>query len=225
MDKFLELRVTNSNKWGKSRRVTQILNPLVNKPIEIFHEFDRIVPFSDNTILDGHVFAILLYAASQKLPLRVYGNLSSLGLRNMREIQLAWRRWKPELYDCVEIIPDKIVENYSVPANPKAISAFSGGVDATFTALSHTKNLPLNTRYPLKSVLMVNGFDVELGNNTGFKNLVNRITPLLEELQLDFRTIRTNSRELRIQNWYDSSALEIAGCMHMLYEEFSYGLS
>lgn len=224
MSSVIHLRVSNSVKNGKSRRITQLSKDDGSKPIEIFYEFDRIIPFTDSSTLDGHVLAVLLYLAGQRLPVRVHGSLSATCLRNMREIQLAWKRWRPKLYGCVEIIPDNVVKVPSPIVQNHAIAAFSGGVDATFTALSHTKLLPELVRYPLQSVLMVKGFDVDLDNNHDFKQLVNRVKPLLNELNLDLRTMSTNSRELRIQNWYYSSGMELAGCLQMLSDEFQFGL-
>lgn len=224
MNKTIHLRVSNSIKNGKSQRITHLSKDDGSKPIEIFYEFDRIVPFNDNTNLDGHVLAVLLYLAGQRLPVRVHGSLSATCLRNMNEIQLAWKRWRPQLYGCVEIVPDNVAQDHSHTTKNLAIAAFSGGVDATFTALSHTKLLPELVRYPLRSVLMVKGFDVDLDNSHDFKQLVNRVKPLLNELNLDLRTMSTNSRELRIQNWYYSSGIELGGCLQMLSDEFRYGL-
>ncbi len=222
MSYLLHLSVSNSITDGKSLRITKLSEDNVI-PIELFHEFDCDIPFSETTLLDGHVLTLLLYIMSRGKPLRVHGNLSHGGMRNMEELQLIWSRWKPENYRKIEIIPDSVVDGRRIGPN-KAISAFSGGVDATFTAIRHTKLLPESTRYPLTDVMMVHGFDVGLSNNIFFEQLKIRVKPLLNELGLSLRTIRTNSKELGLQHFSDSFALELAGCMHMHSEEFQYGL-
>jgi hypothetical protein len=221
---YLHLSVSNDIVNGKSRRTTSLHEDGSNKTIEVFYEFDSQIEWSENTLLDGHVFAILLYACSLGKPLKVHGPISRTALRNIDELQLAWGKWKPEIYKKIEIIPDYVDNKIRRQIGGKTIAAFSGGVDATFTALRHTKILPENIRYPLSSVLMVHGFDVDVYNCRDFKQLTKRVSPLLEYLDLEFRTIRTNSRDLKLQDWNDSHGLELAACLHMLSDEFEFGI-
>lgn len=223
----LHLEVRDYQRGQKSRRVSRLSRDEGGTPVEIFHEFDRIVPFSQDTLLDGHVLAILLFAASNVGTLRVHGAMSRKALRNMHEMLLAWSRWKPERYRQIEIVSDRIVDVRRPVTEERAIAAFSGGVDASFTALRHAVSLQSasdSTRYPLQSLLMVHGFDVDVYNFDDFNRLTARVRPLVDALQLDFRAVRTNSRDLRLQDWDDSSALELAACMHMQADDFQYGL-
>jgi hypothetical protein len=143
----------------------------------------------------------------------------------MHEFLLVWRLWKPTIYKMIEIIPDRIVDRrVGAGSSSRAISAFSGGVDANFTALRHAKSMPENTRYPLTDVVMVHGFDVEIENHTDFNKLKTRVKPLIDELGLHLRLVRTNSKDLKLQDWEDSFATELAGCLHMMSDEFQYGL-
>lgn len=194
--------------------------------MEIFHEFDRVVPFTAETPLDGHVLLVLLYAASIGKPLVVHGPVSRSAMRNLNELLLIWSRWKGDRYRRIEIIPDRVVDLQPPSGAGAAIAAFSGGADATFTALRHASAAATDDpgRYPLKSALMIHGFDVDLYNYDAFERLVARVRPLIDELKLDFRTMRTNSRDLRLQDWDDSCGLETAACLHMHAGEFKFGL-
>ncbi len=221
---YLHLEVSNSVVDGKGRRVTHLREDGNAKKIEIFYEFDRIIPWSEHTVLDGHVFGVLLYAMSRGKPLKVHGAISHKAMRNLEELQLAWCRLSLEKYKKIDIIPEYIQDTRKIHTEEKAISAFSGGVDATFTALRHTKVLPDPVRYPLRSVLMVHGFDVDVYNFSAFGQLTKRVQPLLTDLNLELRTIRTNSRDLKIQDWDFSHGLELAACLHMYSDEFKFGL-
>jgi len=221
---YLHLKISNQVVNGKTKRTTHLYDDGSNKSTDIFYEFDSIVPWSDNMLLDGHVFAILLYACSLGKPLKIHGAISRTALRNIDELQLAWGKWKPDVYKKIDVIPDRVDYKIRQHDGGKAIAAFSGGVDATFTALRHTKILPENLRYPLSSVLMVHGFDVDLYNHNDFRQLEERVAPLLKDLNLEFRSIRTNSRDLKLQDWNDSHGLELAACLHMLSEEFEFGI-
>lgn len=221
---YLHLKVTHAVADGKSRRVTWLHDEPQAINIEIFYEFDRVMPWSDETMMDGHVLPILLYAMSIGKTLRVHGPLSHGIMRNIEELQLIWRLWKPTIYKKIDIIPDRIADVRRGAGQDKAIAAFSGGVDATFTALRHTRTLPEKVRYPLSDVLMVHGFDVAVDNTRDFNDLMLRVTPLLDELHLNLHTIRTNSKTLGLQNWEDSFALELSGCLHMFSDDFQFGL-
>jgi hypothetical protein len=222
----LHLEVTDSSATGSSRRVTRITPDEGGAPIEIFHEFDRIMPLQNDAPLDGHVLPVFLYAASIGKPLKVHGGLTRTALRNFEELSLLWNRWRPNLYHRFEIIPERCIDEVNVPAEPAAIAAFSGGVDSTFTALRHASSNPTNprTRYPLRAALMVHGFDVDVYNFEDFRQLVERVRPLVDALGLDFRVLRTNSRDLRLQDWRDTASLQLAGCLHMFSTKYQYGL-
>jgi len=154
----------------------------------------------------------------------VHGTLTRKGMRNLEELLQIWTLWKPKLYSHIRIIPENVLD-IGGPLGPNnAIAAFSGGVDATFTAVRHAKLLPDDIRYPLTSLLMVQGFDVALSNSHAFTQLMQRVQPLVADLGLQLRTVRTNSKELCLQNWEDSFALELAACLHMFNHEFRYGL-
>jgi hypothetical protein len=219
----IHLEVIQETIDGKSRRITRLREDDRAASVEVFHQFDRLIPWSDESLLDGHVLAVLLHAASRGKPFRVHGPLSHSMMRNLEELQLAWSCCKPERYKRIEIIPDRIVDARRVVANESAIAAFSGGVDATFTAIHNAKILPETLRYPMSDVLMVHGFDVRIQNTPAFEQLVTRVRPLLDELQLHLRLIQTNSRELR-QEWEDSFGLQLGGCLHMLSDDFQLGL-
>ncbi len=221
---YLHLNVSSQVVSGKCKRTTHLHEDGSNKAIEIFYEFDSQLELSGDTLLDGHVFAILLYACKLGKPLKIHGAISRTALRNIDELQSAWGKWKPEIYKKIEIIPDYVDNKIRRQIGGKTIAAFSGGVDATFTALRHTKILPENIRYPLSSVLMVHGFDVDVYNYRDFKQLTKRVSPLLQDLNLEFKTIRTNSRDLKLQDWNDSHGLELAACLHMLSDEFEFGI-
>ncbi len=221
----LHMEVLHSASNGKSRFITRLTEEHSGRTKEIFHEIDRVIRWTDETPFDGYILAILLHAAATCRELIVHGPVSRTALRNISELLLAWCRWKPHRYHAIEISPERVLDQKH-PRQENAIAAFSGGVDSTFTVLRYAA--PGNVRsvvsYPLHAVLVVHGFDVDVYNTTDFQKLVTRVRPLADELGLDLRQIRTNSRDLRLQDWEDSCGLELAACMHMYAHEFNIGL-
>ncbi len=54
--------------------------------------------------------------------------------------------------------------------------------------------------------------------------LKERITPLAQHLGVTVREIRTNSRELGLQDWLDSSMAQLAACLHNYSHLYSHAL-
>lgn len=176
-------------------------------------------------VLDGFVFGVIFIAMQLGRPVKVHGRLSRTACFNLAEFQSAWACWKPEKYQRVDIVPDEIIDR-SVPEHaPRAISAFSGGVDGTFTAIRHKHKLLGNGSYPLTDVMLVHGFDVPLGKPEAFDLLLQRIRPLVDELGLGMKVIRTNLKEASKQYWEDSFGVQLAACLHNYSHDFNYALT
>ena len=206
------------------RRVMRLMPDAGGALAEIFHESSFMPPLQDDTLLDGHVLCHLLYAMQMGSPLVVHGTLSHTMLRNLDELQRLWSRWRPERYHRIDIIPDKITDARRVQAQQRAISAFSGGVDGMFTALCQRRLFPESLSFHLTDVLLVHGFDVELKNPHYFDQMETRVRPFLDDLGLQLRTMKTNSKDWHRQNWEDSFVFELAACMHMFSNEFDFAL-
>jgi hypothetical protein len=176
-------------------------------------------------VLDGFVFGIVFYAMRLGQPIRIHGAVSREALRNLNEFQEAWTLWKRNPYRKVDILPDEWVEGPASKPDQEAIAAFSGGVDSIFTVLRHAGGRLGLAAYPLRrSLLMVHGFDVPLGAPRQLDALQERVKPLVDELGLAVRTIRTNLKQLALQDWGDSFAAQLACCLHNYSHEFTHGL-
>ncbi len=156
-------------------------------------------------------------------PLRVHGPMTKDALCNLSTFQEAWTRWKPHLYRKIELIPSELVSPQTGTGG-RAIAAFSGGVDSVFSILRHNGRQLGNASYPLHSVLMVHGFDVPLESLASFEALKDRTAPLLQELGLKLRIIRTNLKSWLAQDWEDSHMAQLACCLHNYSHEFDYAL-
>ena len=204
-----------------TRRIVRLINP-DEQDVEIFFDLVGETP-PPPQVLDGFVAGVIFYAMRSGRPLRVHGPMSKEALCNLSAFQEAWARWKPCLYRKIELIPSEVVSGRT-GTDGGAIAAFSGGVDSVFSILRHNHQQLGNASYSLKhSVLMVHGFDVPLESLASFEALKDRTAPLLQELGLKLRIIRTNFRSLA-QDWVDSHMAQLACCLHNYSHEFDYAL-
>ena len=181
-------------------------------------------------VLDGPLYSVLMIAMGLGADLRLAGPVSETALRNAREYQEAWTTLAPGWMRQVEIIPDHVVEARKPPTG-RAVSAFSGGLDATFTAIRHARRLLGEASYGLSHALLVHGLDIRLEKAEVFAGLRRRVQPLIDELGLELLVARTNivfpnpSRpELQPQLFYLCQAPTIAGILHALSGRFDHGL-
>jgi len=173
--------------------------------------------------MDGFAFAVILNAMKHGTALHIHGPVTRVALYNLEELQQAWSSWRPEVYKHIDIVADKIIDK-PPPIASNAILAFSGGLDSTFSALRHRLKLAGSGSYDVRSVLMVQGFDIGRDNDAFFKKAVERSQKFLDMLSLDTRLIMTDSENPLFQDWEDSHGAELACCLHQFSNEFAFGM-
>lgn len=226
MPESLEISLIQTESHEGVRRTLRLHRTGTTSDGDLVFFFDLI---GDNTatppqVLDGFVFGVIFIAMQLGHPVRVHGRLSRSAVFNLAEYQSAWACWRPKKYRRVEILPDEIIDLPAFTHPPRAISAFSGGVDGTLTAIRHKHKLLGNASYPLTDVMLVHGFDVPLSRPGSFDLLLRRIHPVVDELGLGMKLIRTNLKEASSQSWEDSFAAQLAACLHNYSNEFNYAL-
>ncbi len=81
--------------------------------------------------------------------------------------------------------------------------------------------------YNLTAVAMIHGFDVNWHDMDAFDHLRRRVTPLLDKLNLELITVRTNAKcpaRFHPQKWEYSHGAQIAGVLHNLAHQFDNGM-
>ena len=200
-------------------------------PLRMITEFPglRLPP---PTVLDGPLFSTLMIPMRHGgRVLEIDGPISAAAMRNVQAFQEAWVSMLPDRLNFVEVVPKEVVEDLPVRGRA-AVLAFSGGLDCTFTLLRHAKKLLGHGSYPITHALMVHGLDLQLRRKGIFKNLRQRVAPLLDELGVKLIVARSNVRNplpdapgAQVQPYAYSQAAQIAGLLHVLPErQFAYGV-
>lgn len=188
----------------------------------IFYEFAHDPALAPVEHFDGVLCAVIFHAMAERRDVRLHGPATGAILLNLNEYQLAWSRWLPDLYQPVEIDVESVIDG-DPPTMGRSISAFSGGVDSSFTLLRNSRYAS-QPHYAVDTALLVHGFDVTLSNSGALHELIDRTRPIREAAGAQLVIAKTNSKELRLQNWTHSHAAQIAACMHLLSSDFASGL-
>lgn len=151
--------------------------------------------------------------------IHVVGRVSALLIHNLRDFQAAWQSKDARRYRQVRLSADELVSGRARAAG--RIITFSGGVDSTFSAISHAPGS--RSPYPLDAGLMVHGFDIPL-DDPAFQSAWQRARATLASLGIDGVSMRTNFRTVVPDLWRHTHGTALAACLHVLSPRFGTAL-
>ncbi len=179
---------------------------------------------TDLTVMDGFVGGLIHFLMETRQNLHVEGRLSRTCLRNLTDYQRFWSLVRPNRCSAVRITADEIVADRADVRDLPAVANYSGGIDSSFTVARHSLRLCGMESVPPRAVMLVHGFDVPLANENGFSRLLDRLQPVIEELGLKRYVVKTNLREMALQDWLDSYSAQLVSCLHMVSDNHSTAL-
>lgn len=168
-----------------------------------------------SSLADPFLVASLFMGMKHGWDIHVHGVVSSSLLENLQEFQAIWQSFHPERYQLINLSADRLDTAGTRPAG--RISTYSGGVDSSFTALSHAPES--GSLSPLDAGLMIHGLDIPLAD-AAFAPALQRAAASLASLGLDCLSMRTNFREVVDCAWEDVHATALAACLHILAPGF-----
>ena len=173
-------------------------------------------------------FAIALLFAAMRSADRmvVHSEVSPSLLRNLMEFQAAWASWLPDQLSIVQIVAEDEREPALDHSSPLAISAFSGGVDSSYTVFRHTLASQGRHTQLLTTGLFVHGFDIPLTQAEVFERATQRAARMLHSVGMEVLPVATNFREVMAPyiRWENSFGSAIASCLLLLQGKFRIGL-
>ena len=171
---------------------------------------------------DPFVLSTLFKAMREHAELVIHGEVSPALLRNLEEFQHVWAMWKPEVYQPIEIRADVEREQAPAPSNA-AITAYSTGVDGSFTAWRHHTGLSGRRTRNLRAGMLVHGFDIGLEQPEIYAQTLARARAMLSSLGMETVPLATNLRRFAI-DWFDALGAGLASCLVLLQNGWNSGL-
>lgn len=174
-------------------------------------------------LLDPYLAPMVMLAMRSRSDLHVKGSVSLKALRNAHEFQDAWHCWDPRKYQKKDIQVDAIEERWDIGPE-RAVQAFSGGVDAIFTAWRHLKGNRDSIRYPLERAAFVHGFDISLSDREKFSTAADKCRRILDPSGVNLSVVKTNIKEAITINWEHFHGSAIGCALGMFAPEYNIGL-
>lgn len=141
---------------------------------------------------DGFAASLLMLSMYLNEPLEVRGDTSSRLAYGLRQWEIIFNQWDPELFKLVDLT----FENLCVPnrdeSEGRVATAFSGGLDSLFAVWS---NLPERQPIPSARVthgLFVHGFDIRLHYGEKYAELYRSYAAALSGVGVTLLQVRTN---------------------------------
>lgn len=204
-------RQIDGTEWTRRCAVRRFDNDqLIDEEQLWFRSNTSVEPPADDDC-DSYLISLLMDAMGEGREVVVHGSVSASLLSNLFEFQSAWSKWLPDRLRVVEIHASNI--RTDDPFVPGAVSAFSGGVDATFSAWRHSQKLCGHRSQDLKLCIMVHGLDIPLSDEARFEGASRTAAQTLADIGLTLAPIRTNLREVVRANWIDAFGTAVAASL------------
>lgn len=160
--------------------------------------------------------ALVFLAMHQGRDLHIDGPVTQSLLRNMEDLIACWHLWRPDLYQIVRVSAEHEVTDSALPSPaspPRAVLAFSGGLDASFTAWQHVTGNAGRRSHLLHAGVLIQGFDIGLDANAAFTTTVSTAADALRSINVPMVTMRTNWRDVACVNWEMEFGNGVASCL------------
>ncbi len=174
-------------------------------------------------LADPFVAATILYAMRERRRLRVHGSVSTELLANLADFQSAFCAFHPREFTPVDVEADRVFSPSGFQRSPSGITAFSGGVDGSFSIYRHTHLSPIPAKRPLQAALLVHGFDVPLNDPRTFNEIVNRCRAFTSDAGLSLYTAATNLRSLPLK-WEVFFGSAVASALLFFQSAYTFAL-
>ena len=182
---------TTNDRVIVSAQITFEHRPL-NKPNTAWFSFPvKFVPFISGRA-DPFAASLLPLALILQEDLLINGPISPRLINGMREYQQAMSFWYPYMMHPVKI---KASTQEALPldqAGKNCVTLFSGGVDSSYTLMSHLPQHEQNPAYQVKGALFIHGMDIPLQNKTSYEKSLQIFKMQLSPLGVDVISCATN---------------------------------
>ncbi|MCB0970140.1 MAG: hypothetical protein KDA97_01290 [Acidimicrobiales bacterium] len=167
--------------------------------------------------LEAVAIALVARAMSYRQDLHVAGPVSATLLANLAEFVDAWCAWRPDLFGPVAISADDEVDDLGAPRPlaHRAVAAFSGGLDSTWTLAAHRRGLLGHRSRTVVGAVLVQGFDVGLGEHEAFERARASAAAITGELGVPLTAVRTNWKEVAATDWEMTFGTATAAILHL----------
>jgi len=171
---------------------------------------------------DPFILPSIYLAMQNGADLNVHGQASPSLLRNLDELMLVWKMWRPEKYAKIEISAEDENE-LQLPRREKALLTYSGGVDSCYSYWQNRHGLAGRGSFTDLDGLMIHGFDIRLNQPEVYQRILTTQRKILERQGSSLFTLTTNLKKIGYY-FEDAQSAMLASCMMLFTKVYLTGL-
>src|SRR5271157_1845377 len=170
----------------------QFKNLLLKKPHTAWFAFpESYLPYISERA-DAFAAGFLPLAMAVKEDLHIEGPLSPRLADGLQEYQLALNGWYPKQMSLVNIQAAYLTGLPLEQAGRSCVTLFSGGVDSSYTLMTHLPDRQPLADFQVKHAIFVHGFDIPLQNRPEYAEILKLFSDQLTPLGVEIVPCRTN---------------------------------
>src|SRR3989344_8279605 len=139
---------------------------------------------------DSFLVGLLLLAMVLEEDITVEGKISPRLAYNLKQVQEYFHTWFPDTLHLIQVDYQNVEEDKGEKHD--IVSSFSGGIDAFYTLLKHTAEIPDRDR--ITHALFIGGFDVPV-DDPDIPSVKDHYANLLKDVKVKLLTADTNLKE------------------------------
>jgi hypothetical protein len=166
--------------------------PVLNKPEIAWFSFpESYLPYISGRA-DAFAAGLLPLAMVMREDLTIEGEMSPQLLYGLNEYQLALKMLFPNHFAKVNLQANNLAKLSPTQAGQTCATLFSGGVDSSYTVMSHLPDRQPIPDFQIKYALFVHGFDIPLQNQVSYAEGLKVFSQHLPLLGVEVIPCRTN---------------------------------
>ena len=149
---------------------------------------------------DGDPFflAFFPYAMEEKRDLWLHGGVSRSLIANLQEFHDYWSSVCPNRYPAIGFGADTLIDDSGKSRKSGAVTLFSGGVDASFTAWRHVRKQAGTATQEIRLGIFIDGFErVSVDRHEEFVKVIPQVREQAADLGIPLVIVSSNYRRLK----------------------------
>lgn len=170
---------------------------------------------------DPFLMALIFELMETGGKIQIQGEVSFSLIKNLENFSRIWHHWFPKKYKEISL-QCKIAPDDYRPENRNLVTAFSGGLDASYTTYKFKNHLDKVNDFDLKLCVLIWGADIPLESKEDFSKAYDDALAMTSDLDVPLAVVETNIRQ-NLKNWEMMFGSVVAGILCFFSKECFYG--
>ncbi|MDW6026298.1 hypothetical protein SAZ10_31520 [Mesorhizobium sp. BAC0120] len=163
---------------------------------------------------DLAAIAMVFRAMWEGRNLHIDGPVSLPLLEGLEELVTCWVLWRSDLYKRITVsASEEVSPSPTLERRDRAVAAFSGGVDGSFTLWRHHRRQAGRRSRSIHCATLIHGLDIPLQKNAAYEVAFSRASETLCSIGVPLVRLATNWRLVGCRSWQMDFGAGLTACL------------